>query len=212
MGATETETYVGEPDAGTGGLWFGGAAGGLVGGGLMGLLMHFQMGIMEVVGGLYTLESVAAGWTFHMIHALLFGLVFSAALSASWFRKYDFGPIAITFLGVAWGVSLWMVAAGLVMPTWMNAVGLQGPMIPNWAEPSGIGHLVYGVSGSGNRIDANPTQSGENIGRMLVTLTDSGAATEREAIDVRQELRSGGGEPVEILETDSTTVLVYPET
>ena len=29
---------------------------------------------------------------------------------------------------------------------------------------------VYGVSGSGNRIDANPTESGENIGRMLVAL------------------------------------------
>jgi len=28
--------------------------------------------------------------------------------------------------------------------------------------------LVYGVAGSGNRIDANPTESGENIARMLV--------------------------------------------
>jgi len=29
---------------------------------------------------------------------------------------------------------------------------------------------VYGVAGSGNRIDANPTESGENIARMLVVL------------------------------------------
>jgi len=54
--------------------------------------------------------------------------------------------------------------------------------------------LVYGVSGSGNRIDANPTQSGENIGRMLVTLTDSGAATEREAMTaVRRAVREQAG-------------------
>ncbi len=31
-----------------------------------------------------------------------------------------------------------------------------------------------------------------------------------DALDVRQELRAGDGEPVEILETDATTVLVYP--
>lgn len=29
---------------------------------------------------------------------------------------------------------------------------------------------AYGVSGSGNRIDANPTESGENIGRLLIAL------------------------------------------
>jgi HAE1 family hydrophobic/amphiphilic exporter-1 len=30
--------------------------------------------------------------------------------------------------------------------------------------------FVYGVAGSGNRIDANPTESGENIARMLVAM------------------------------------------
>ncbi|MEO7916223.1 MAG: efflux RND transporter permease subunit, partial [Dokdonella sp.] len=29
---------------------------------------------------------------------------------------------------------------------------------------------IYGVAGSGTRLDANPTESGENIGRLLVTL------------------------------------------
>jgi len=31
-------------------------------------------------------------------------------------------------------------------------------------------NYVYGVAGSGNRIDANPTESGENIARMLVVM------------------------------------------
>ena len=36
------------------------------------------------------------------------------------------------------------------------------------ADPSV--NYVYGVAGSGNRIDANPTESGENIARMLVVM------------------------------------------
>lgn len=47
--------------------------GGLIAGVLMGLLMHYRMGIVEIVGGLYALESVTAGWIFHPIHAVLFG-------------------------------------------------------------------------------------------------------------------------------------------
>jgi len=43
---------------------------------------------------------------------------------------------------------------------------------------------IYGVAGTGTRLDANPTESGENIARLLVTLK-SGAGTrgERAAMD-----------------------------
>jgi HAE1 family hydrophobic/amphiphilic exporter-1 len=39
---------------------------------------------------------------------------------------------------------------------------------------------IYGVSGSGTRLDANPTESGENIGRLTIALVD-GAGAEGEA-------------------------------
>ncbi len=44
---------------------------------------------------------------------------------------------------------------------------------------------AYGVSGSGNRIDANPTESGENIGRLLIALdsADQSDAAERKTIN-----------------------------
>lgn len=43
---------------------------------------------------------------------------------------------------------------------------------------------IYGVSGSGTRLDANPTESGENIARLLVTLKPGvGNAGERTAMD-----------------------------
>ncbi len=43
---------------------------------------------------------------------------------------------------------------------------------------------IYGVSGSGTRLDANPTESGENIARLLVTLKPGvGNDGERAAMD-----------------------------
>lgn len=147
MGATETEDRgVSEEIGFDDRMLVGGAVGGLVAGVLMGLLMHYQMGIMEVVGGLYTVESVTAGWIFHMIHAILFGLFFAVGIQWQPFGKYEFGPVAIALLGLAWGVALWMVAAGVVMPLWMDAMALPAPDLPNWGTESGIGHLVYGAT------------------------------------------------------------------
>ena len=50
---------------------------------------------------------------------------------------------------------------------------------------AGIAEIDYafGVAGSGNRIDANPTESGENISRILVALNAADAATEQRAMD-----------------------------
>jgi two-component system OmpR family sensor kinase len=145
MGATETEDRGVAEDIGFDDrLLLGGAVGGLLAGVLMGLLMHYRMGIMEVVGGLYTVESATAGWIFHLLHAVLFGVFFAIGLQWQPFGKYDFGPVAIASLGIAWGVGLWMVAAGVIMPVWLDAMALPAPDLPNWASDSGIGHLVYG--------------------------------------------------------------------
>jgi HAE1 family hydrophobic/amphiphilic exporter-1 len=54
--------------------------------------------------------------------------------------------------------------------------------VQNQAETVSVVDYAYGVSGSGNRIDANPTESGENIGRILVALNESSDASERQAI------------------------------
>jgi len=41
---------------------------------------------------------------------------------------------------------------------------------------------VYGVAGSGNRIDANPTESGENIARMLVVMKPEADALDQQRV------------------------------
>lgn len=124
----------------------GGTVGGLLAGVLMGLVLQQTSGVMEVIGGLYAMDSLTAGWIFHLIHATLFGAVFAMGLSSRPFAKYEFGPVAVALLGLYWGVALWVLAAGVVMPFWMGTMGLTAPPVPNWQVPSGIGHLVYGAT------------------------------------------------------------------
>ncbi|MEJ8566791.1 efflux RND transporter permease subunit [Elongatibacter sediminis] len=45
--------------------------------------------------------------------------------------------------------------------------------------------LVFGVAGSGNRIDANPTESGENIARMLISVDPSAPDDAQESLITR---------------------------
>jgi HAE1 family hydrophobic/amphiphilic exporter-1 len=41
---------------------------------------------------------------------------------------------------------------------------------------------VYGVAGSGNRIDANPTESGENIARMLIAMRPGSSGADQSGV------------------------------
>ena len=56
-------------------------------------------------------------------------------------------------------------------------------------------NYVYGVAGSGNRIDANPTESGENIARMLVAMKASASASDQARVirDMRNRVRGIAG-------------------
>ncbi len=52
--------------------------------------------------------------------------------------------------------------------------------------------LTYGVAGSGNRIDANPTESGENIARVLVALKPESATAAEQDVITQLRQQSGG--------------------
>ena len=51
---------------------------------------------------------------------------------------------------------------------------------------------VYGVAGSGNRIDANPTESGENIARMLVVMKPEAGMDDQQRVIGNLRTRVGG--------------------
>jgi HAE1 family hydrophobic/amphiphilic exporter-1 len=58
---------------------------------------------------------------------------------------------------------------------------LAGDMQGLAAASPGVDY-VYGVAGSGNRIDANPTESGENIARMLIAMKPSSSGPEQDEV------------------------------
>ncbi|RDZ29711.1 efflux RND transporter permease subunit [Lysobacter silvisoli] len=61
------------------------------------------------------------------------------------------------------------------------------------AKDPGI-HALFGVSGSGTRLDANPTESGENIGKLSVVMADGGSK-EVEAAETERLRESMRGHP-----------------
>jgi HAE1 family hydrophobic/amphiphilic exporter-1 len=59
------------------------------------------------------------------------------------------------------------------------------------AKDQGI-RVLYGVSGSGTRLDANPTESGENIGKLSVVMANGGSkqVEDRETESLRQTMKA----------------------
>lgn len=123
--------------------WGGAAAGGLVAGVGMGLIMHFVMNAMPLIGALYGQPTVAAGWLAHLFHSVVFALIFGLVIVRTPLREY--GVLGIIGLGALYGIVLEFVAAGVVLPVWANAVGAAALPVPFLIPIGFVTHLVYGV-------------------------------------------------------------------
>ena len=66
------------------------------------------------------------------------------------------------------------------------------------AKDDGI-RALYGVSGSGTRLDANPTESGENIGKLSIVMADGGSEEieARETERLRETMKAHPGTQVD---------------
>lgn len=84
----------------------------------------------------------AVGMGVHVFHGAVLGVVFAAVVARLGVRDTS----RLVGLGVAWGVATWAVLAALVMPVWLSAVGSPAnPPFPNFATPSLLWHVVYGL-------------------------------------------------------------------
>lgn len=139
--ATTTETRLEPWQAGL----VGGIADGLVFGAMVSLMMPavIEMGIPALYG--IAGPAGLAGWVIHMANSAVLGVAFGALVGASGLA----GTGKLAGAGLAYGVLLWVVLAGLVMPVWLGAVGFpMAPPLPNFDPMSAVGHAVYGaVSG-----------------------------------------------------------------
>ena len=137
--ATESEVGVGD--------WKAGVVGGITGAFVMGILV-VQMNpptLAVAIPSLYTLApppSTGIGMFVHISHGAVFGVAFAAIVGAVSLESTS----KTVGLGAAWGVVTWAILAGLMMPLWLSAVGSPAsPPFPNFAPPSLLWHLVYGL-------------------------------------------------------------------
>jgi signal transduction histidine kinase len=117
---------------------------GIVAGVGMGVLFQTLSGSIGIIGALYGSPTPAVGWITHLFHSVVFATAFTALVAHPRVTPRADSPGSVTALAVAFGVLLWLVAAGVVMGVWLNAVGIQAA-IPNLTPAALFGHVAWGV-------------------------------------------------------------------
>ena len=113
----------------------------LVAGAAMGAVMQAISGTVPVIGALYGVTNPLVGWVTHQFHSVVFGMIYPALLAVAPDRD---GETVGRRLGLAfaWGLALWLVAAGFVMPVWLRLVDIAAPL-PNLTISALVGHLLW---------------------------------------------------------------------
>lgn len=149
--STETETPGGIEATADVVSWKGCVLAGVVAALVMGALMWVMNDavIAVAIPGLYGLApppNPIAGWAAHLFHGAVFGMIFGGLLRTEALAGAADDLTKSVGLGVAYGVAVWVVAAALVMPLWLSAVGFpEPPSFPNFAPPSLLWHAVFGL-------------------------------------------------------------------
>lgn len=118
---------------------------GLVAGVAMGATLWGLGDGLAIIGALYGIESAVVGWITHLFHSVVFALLFVALTSWPPLRDRTGSVLSVTVLGVAWAVVLAVVAAGVLMPVWIGAVGVGDLVFPNVTETGVLGHVLWGL-------------------------------------------------------------------
>lgn len=148
---TETESAAGVETTAGAASWTGYALAGVVAGLAMGTLIWVMNDAVIAVAmpalyGLAPPPNPLGGWLVHLFHSVVFGLLFGGLLQMEALSGVVGNLPRSAVVGVAYGVVIWLVAAALVMPLWLSAVGFAGaPPFPNFAIPSLLWHAVFGL-------------------------------------------------------------------
>jgi hypothetical protein len=116
----------------------------LVAGVAMGVVQQTVTGSIAVIGSLYGVGNVGVGWITHLFHSVVFGVVFAAVLALPRVRRSVQRSAHTVGLGVAYGVFLWLFAAGVVMPLWLQSAGIPAT-VPRLNLPGLLTHALWGV-------------------------------------------------------------------
>jgi signal transduction histidine kinase len=116
----------------------------LIAGVCMGALLTVLTGTMPVIGALYGVQNPIIGWIVHLFHSVVFGVALAAVVWHPRWRSRLGTPSGAVVAGVSYGLALTLLAAGVVMPLWLQVVGIRAPL-PNLSPVGLVGHLVWGA-------------------------------------------------------------------
>lgn len=126
-----------------------GATAGLAAGIAMGIVMSLWNPdiLREAIAALYGFGgSLLFGWVAHLVHSIIFGVIFALILRDPSLYDMPERDDRILLIGVVYGLLLAVVAAGIIMPMWLTAVGFEAPPpMPNITLQSLAWHVIYGV-------------------------------------------------------------------
>ena len=101
-------------------------------------------GSVAGIGVFYGTADPVVGWLTHEFHSIVFGFMYVSLLSLALDRfRNTVGVYVAT--GLAWGIALWVVAAGFIAPVWLQLVGIPAT-VPNLSVRLLLTHLAWGVS------------------------------------------------------------------
>ena len=125
--------------------WIAGAVAGLAAGVVFGLYLQFVVDLLPATGEVAGVEALATDWAVHLLHSVVFALVYAGI--ASWPRVAEYADRAATgaVLGAGYGAAVWLVAVGVALAFWTVANAVWVLPIPTPNLDSLAGHVLYGV-------------------------------------------------------------------
>jgi len=118
---------------------------GVVAGLCMGGFLQLTAGALPIVGALYSVSHAGVGWITHLFHSVIFALLFTTGLQYSNWEPPLSAQIRVSVLGLGWGVLLWLVAAGFIMPAWLLLLN-QPTTLPNLTLSGFAAHVIWGLT------------------------------------------------------------------
>lgn len=104
---------------------------------------HFG-GSVAGIGVFYGLPNPVVGWITHIFHSVVFGLMYAGLLTRLP-PRYHTSLTVYTGLAILWGLALWIGAASIIAPLWLNLLGITVPL-PNPTVRFLFTHLAWGVT------------------------------------------------------------------
>lgn len=99
-------------------------------------------GSVAAIGVFYGISNPVVGWITHVFHSAVFAFIYAGFLTHLPMRHQD-DVTAYVAVALAWGVALWVGAAGIIAPVWLTLLGFDVP-IPNLSGLFLATHLVWG--------------------------------------------------------------------